>query len=134
MSEKMSEQTEQKDEKTFEESVIEKMKDKFPDEETRDTGDKTVGDKTEQTETTETITFKTEDDLLEFLKKPEGKVKEYIEALIENSIKAVISGRSPKRSDKQPDSLTKEKFKQMNYYERLKLYNENRALYEALKQ
>jgi len=57
--------------------------------------------------------------------------KEKFDAAVAQKVKEALAGTPPKKNPT-PKTITKEQFSQMNYKERVKLYNENPELYKQL--
>lgn len=57
--------------------------------------------------------------------------KEAFDKAVEEKVKEALAGTPPKKNPT-PNTITKEQFNQMNYKERVKLYNENPELYKKL--
>lgn len=58
--------------------------------------------------------------------------KEAFDKAVEEKVKETLAGTPPKKNPTQNTQITKEQFNQMNYKERVKLYNENPELYKQL--
>lgn len=58
--------------------------------------------------------------------------KEAFDKAVEEKVKEALAGTPPKKNPTQNTGITKEQFNQMNYKERVKLYNENLELYKKL--
>lgn len=85
----------------------------------------------EQAENPGEVTIK-DDDILNALKNPSQAVKEFLEKYAKDAVKAALANSTPKKSTVRVEPITKEKFEEMSYSEREKLFNENRDLYNKL--
>lgn len=74
----------------------------------------------------------TDDAILAALQSPSDAVKAYLDNLQKAAVKAALAGSTPKKSPVKVEPITKEQFAAMSYKERLKLYTENREMYNKL--
>lgn len=74
----------------------------------------------------------TDEQIIEKLNNPSPAVSEALKAIVAEEVRKAIARKSPRRSTTQAKPITKEKFDRMTYTERLRLYKENRPLYEVL--
>lgn len=73
-----------------------------------------------------------DDAILNALKAPSDAVKAALDKMIAEAVKKALAGSTPKKSTVKVEPITKEKFDEMTYSEREKLFNENRDLYDKL--
>lgn len=74
----------------------------------------------------------TDEAILNALKAPSETVKAALDKMIADAVKKALAGSTPKKSTVKVEPITKEKFDEMTYSEREKLFNENRDLYNKL--
>lgn len=74
----------------------------------------------------------TDEDVLNALKTPTEAVKAFLDNYAKEAVKAALAKSTPKKSTVRVEPITKERFENMTYAEREKLFNENRDLYNKL--
>lgn len=86
----------------------------------------------EQQDQEQENTVVNDDAILDALKNPSETVKAALDKMIADAVKKALAGSTPKKSTVKVEPITKEKFDEMTYSEREKLFNENRDLYNKL--